>query len=61
MTIELLNKKADVKNNEMEHGQFEVSVGGSISINNLSLNAEVGKEFGRRDREYVKAGFSYKF
>ena len=61
MTIELLNKKADVKNNEMEHGQFKVSTGGSISINNLSLNAELGKEFGRRDREYVKAGFSYKF
>ena len=61
ITIELLNKKADVKNNEMEHGQFKVSTGGSISINNLSLNAELGKEFGRRDREYVKAGFSYKF
>ena len=45
----------------MEHGQFKVSTGGSISINNLSLNAELGKEFGRRDREYVKAGFSYKF
>ena len=53
MTIELLNKKADVKNNEMEHGQFKVSTGGSISINNLSLNAELGKEFGRRDREYA--------
>ena len=61
MTIELLNKKADVKNNEMEHGQFDISVGGSLNINDLSLNAEIGKEFGRRDREYVKAGFSYTF
>ena len=61
MTIELLNKKADVKNNEMEHGQFDISVGGSLNINDLSLNAEVGKEFGRRDREYVRAGFSYRF
>ena len=54
-------EKANVKNNEMEHGQFEVSAGGSIKINNLSLDAKVGKEFGRRDREYVKAGFSYTF
>lgn len=61
MTIELLNKKADVKNNEMEHGQFDISVGGSLNINDLSLNAEIGKEFGRRDREYVRAGFSYRF
>ena len=61
MTIELLNKKADIKNNEMEHGQFNISAGGSVNINNLSLSTEIGKDFGKRDREYIKAGFSYKF
>lgn len=46
---------------EIENAQTDVKVGTAFEINNFTFNAEVGKEFGKRDREYVTAGFTYTF
>lgn len=48
-------------NDNIENSQTNLKIGTSFEIKNLSLNAEIGKEFGHRDSEYVKAGFSYTF
>ena len=61
MEISLLNENIKVKNDTMDKGNLNLSVGTEVNFDNLSLTAELGKEFGKRDREFVKAGFSYKF
>lgn len=59
--IELLGYKEDFQADNIEDAQTDVKFGASFNIKNISVNAELGKEFGKRDREYVKAGFSYTF
>lgn len=61
MEITLLNENIKVKNDTMDKGNLNLSVGAEANFESFSLNAELGREFGKRDREYVKAGFSYKF
>lgn len=61
MEISLLNENIKVKNDTMDKGNLNLSVGTEVNFDSLSLTAELGKEFGKRDREFVKAGFSYKF
>ena len=46
---------------EIENAQTDVKVGTAFEINNFTFNAEVGKEFGKGDREYITAGFTYTF
>lgn len=46
---------------EIENAQTDVKVGTAFEFNNFTLNAEVGKDFGKRDREYITAGFTYTF
>lgn len=59
--IEFLNGKAPIQTDNIENAQTDVKAGINLHIKNISVNAELGKEFGKRDREYVKAGFSYTF
>lgn len=59
--IEFLNGKAPIHADNIEDAQTDVKFGASFNIKNISVNAELGKEFGKRDREYVKAGISYTF
>ena len=59
--ISLLNENIKVKNDTMDKGNLNLSVGTEVNFDSLSLTAELGKEFGKRDREFIKAGFSYKF
>ncbi len=59
--IEFLNRKAPIHADNIEDAQTDVKFGASFNIKNISVNAELGKEFGKRDREYVKAGISYTF
>lgn len=55
------DKKALPFTDEIENAQTDVKVGTAFEINNFTFNAEVGKEFGKRDREYITAGFTYTF
>ena len=55
------DKKALPFTDEIENAQTDVKVGTAFEFNNFTFNAEVGKEFGKRDREYIKAGFTYTF
>lgn len=48
-------------NDNIENSQTNINIGASFELKNVSLNAELGKEFGHRDSEYIKAGFSYTF
>ncbi|WP_300361041.1 hypothetical protein [Fusobacterium sp.] len=48
-------------NDNIENSQTNINIGASFELKNVSLNAEFGKEFGHRDSEYIKAGFSYTF
>ena len=59
--IELFGDREDFQADNIEDAQTDVKFGASFNIKNISVNAEFGKEFGKRDREYVKAGFSYIF
>lgn len=59
--IEFLNGKAPTQTDNIENAQTDVKAGINLHIKNISVNAELGKEFGKRDREYVKAGFKYTF
>lgn len=59
--IKLFGYKEDFQADNIEDAQTDVKFGASFNIKNISVNAELGKEFGKRDREYVKAGFSYTF
>ena len=59
--IELFEYREDFQADNIEDAQTDVKFGASFNIKNISVNAELGKEFGKRDREYVKAGFSYTF
>lgn len=56
-----LIEKFSVENDNIENAQTDIKVGTVLNLKNISVNAEIGKEFGKRDREYVKAGFSYTF
>lgn len=53
--------KFTVENDNIENAQIDLKLGTLINIKNISVNAEIGKEFGNRDREYIKAGFTYTF
>lgn len=53
--------KAPTQTDNIENAQTDVKAGINLHIKNISVNAELGKEFGKRDREYVKAGFKYTF
>lgn len=53
--------KFTVENDNIENAQTDLKIGTLINIKNISVNAEIGKEFGNRDREYIKAGFTYTF
>lgn len=59
--IEFLNGRENIQADNIEDAQTDVKFGASFSIKNISVNAELGKEFGKRDREYVRAGISYTF
>lgn len=59
--IELFGDREDFQADNIEDVQTDVKFGASFNIKNISVNAELGKEFGKRDREYVKAGISYTF
>lgn len=59
--IEFLNGRENIQADNIEDAQTDVKFGASFNIKNISVNAELGKEFGKRDREYVKAGISYTF
>lgn len=59
--IELFEYREDFQADNIEDVQTDVKFGASFNIKNISVNAELGKEFGKRDREYVKAGISYTF
>lgn len=59
--IELFGDREDFQADNIEDAQTDVKFGASFNIKNISVNAELGKEFGKRDREYVKAGISYTF
>ena len=53
--------KYHLDTDNIENAQTDVKVGTAFEFNNFTFNAEVGKEFGKRDREYIKAGFTYTF
>ena len=53
--------KYHLDTDNIENAQTDVKVGTAFEFNNFTFNAEVGKEFGKRDREYVTAGFTYTF
>lgn len=53
--------KYHLDTDEIENAQTDVKVGTVFEFNNFTLNAEVGKDFGKRDREYITAGFTYTF
>lgn len=59
--IELLGHKEDFQADNIEDAQTDIKFGANFNIKNISVNGEIGKEFGKRDREYIKAGFSYTF
>ena len=61
MDIKLLNNTVGIDNDTMDKGNLDLSIGTEVNFESLSLSAELGKEFGKRDREYVKAGITYKF
>ena len=61
MDIKLLNNTVGIDNDTMDKGNLDLSIGTEFNFESLSLNAELGKEFGKRDREYIKAGIIYKF
>lgn len=61
MDIKLLNNTVEIDNDTMDKGNLDLSIGTEINFESLSLSAELGKEFGKRDREYIKAGITYKF
>lgn len=61
MDIKLLNNTVGIDNDTMDKGNLDLSIGTELNFESLSLNAELGKEFGKRDREYIKAGITYKF
>ncbi len=56
-----LFKKFAVENDNIENAQTDLKLGTVINVKNISVNAEIGKKFGKRDREYIKAGFTYTF
>lgn len=56
-----LFKKFAVENDNIENAQTDLKLGTVINVKNISVNTEIGKEFGKRDREYIKAGFTYTF
>ena len=55
------DKKTLPFTDEIENAQTDVKVGTAFEFNNFTFNAEVGKDFGKRDREYITAGFTYTF
>ncbi|WP_027128209.1 autotransporter outer membrane beta-barrel domain-containing protein [Fusobacterium perfoetens] len=59
--ISINGGEVELFNNEMNNDDIKASLGTKVDLENISFNVELGKEFGKRDREYVKVGFSYKF
>lgn len=55
------DKKALPFTDEIENAQTDVKVGTAFEFNNFTFNAEIGKDFGKRDKEYITAGFTYTF
>ena len=53
--------KYHLDTDNIENAQTDVKVGTAFEFNNFTFNAEVGKDFGKRDREYITAGFTYTF
>lgn len=51
----------EVENDNIENAQTSINLGATLEFNNISVNTEIGKELGRRDEEYIRAGFSYTF
>lgn len=61
MDIELLNTTVGIKNNSVDRGNLDLSIGTKLNYENISLGIELGKEFGKRDAEYVRGSLEYKF
>lgn len=53
--------KYQLETDNIENTQTDVKIGTAFEFNNFSFNTEIGKNFGKRDREYIKAGFTYTF
>lgn len=61
MDIELLNTTVGIKNNSVDRGNLDLSIGTKLNYESISLGIELGKEFGKRDAEYVRGSLEYKF
>uniref|UniRef100_UPI00260D40D3 autotransporter family protein n=1 Tax=Fusobacterium sp. TaxID=68766 RepID=UPI00260D40D3 len=61
MDIEILRKDLSIENTSSNREKIDISVGSNINFDNVSFNIQAGKEFGKRDRNYISAGINYKF
>ncbi|MEG2347185.1 MAG: autotransporter outer membrane beta-barrel domain-containing protein, partial [Cetobacterium sp.] len=53
--------KGKLPKDDLECGTTGVKAGASYEVNNFTLGASVGKNFGRRDNSFVNASIGYKF
>ena len=53
--------KGKLPKDDLECGTTEIKAGASYEVNNFTLGASVGKNFGRRDNSFVNVSIGYRF
>ncbi|MGL5369076.1 MAG: autotransporter domain-containing protein [Cetobacterium somerae] len=60
-SFEGFSGKGKLPKDDLECGTTGVKAGASYEVNNFTLEASVGKNFGRRDNSFVNASIGYRF
>ncbi len=61
MSFENFNGEFQALGDHLKGSSTELKIGTSINYKNIGFNINLGKTFGKRDKEFINAGFSYKF
>ena len=61
MSFENFNGEFQALGDHLKGSSTELKIGTSINYKNVGFNINLGKTFGKRDKEFINAGFSYKF
>ena len=61
ISFENFNGEFQSLGDHLKGSSTELKIGTSINYKNVGFNINLGKTFGKRDKEFINAGFSYKF
>lgn len=61
MSFENFNGEFQSIADHLEGSSTELKIGTSLNYKSVAFDINLGKTFGKRDREFLNAGFSYKF